>query len=151
MPTAANLPGNPLTDAATACRPPSLILRWILPEADSAHAEAACHEIEATALPESGTAHSIHSKAPGKAAEQEVTDVQPGLTYEVCGTPCARVAWLCAMPCMQLLPQEQLSLPSGMATVMPTTASSSPARYGLTESCCLCWHKVQGCHPMHAS
>ena len=73
-----------MTNAASVCRPPSLSLRWTLPEADSAHAEAACHEIEATALPESGTAHSIHSKAPGKAAEQEVTDVQPGLTYEVC-------------------------------------------------------------------
>ena len=66
-------------------RPPSLIVRWTLPEADSTHAEAACHEIEAVALPESGTAHSIHSKAPGKAAQQEVAEVQPGLTYEVRG------------------------------------------------------------------
>ena len=59
-------------------------MRWALPEADSSHAEAACYEIEAAAVAaEPGAARSSHSKAPGCAMQQEVTDVQPGLTYEV--------------------------------------------------------------------
>lgn len=75
------------TDTASLCRPPSLTLRWELPEADSAHAEAACHEIEAVAISEAGAAHSSHSKASSRATQQEVRGVKPGLTYEVGGIP----------------------------------------------------------------
>ena len=75
---------SPPKQCSTARRPPCLTVRWALPEADSSHAEAACHEIEAVAIAgESGAARSSHSKAPGRAVQQEVTDVQPGLTYEV--------------------------------------------------------------------
>lgn len=58
-------------------------MRWALPEADESHAEAACHEIEAVGLAEAGALHSSHSKASARAQQHEITDVQPGLTYEV--------------------------------------------------------------------
>ena len=58
-------------------------MRWVLPEADDSHAEAACHEIEAISLPDVGLGHSSRGKASGRAQQHELADVQPGLTYEV--------------------------------------------------------------------
>ena len=64
-------------------RPLSLVVRWVLPEADDSHAEAACHEIEAVSLPEAGLGHSSHGKASGRAQQHELADVLSGVTYEV--------------------------------------------------------------------
>ena len=60
-----------------------MVVRWVLPEADDSHAEAACHEVEAVSLPDVGLGHSSRGKASGRAQQHELTDVQPGLTYEV--------------------------------------------------------------------